>query len=144
MSKIKTLKDVRRYLNSIPDINCGGCGISALAIQEWAKKNTNMKNIRFAFLYYNKNSCSYGNNKDIISKKVNKRPEAPNHCCVLIGRRKIDSNRMVPLRFRTKLIVTKKFLIESIKNRGSWNWRFNRAYIEDIEEKLGISLASIY
>ena len=36
--EIKTLNDVREVLNSIPTINFGGCGISALSMYLWIEK----------------------------------------------------------------------------------------------------------
>jgi hypothetical protein len=36
---IATFEELRRYLNRIPNINYGGCGLSALVMYRWLKKN---------------------------------------------------------------------------------------------------------
>ena len=40
--KIKTLKQVQKFLSNIPNINRGGCGISALALYRWLENNGNI------------------------------------------------------------------------------------------------------
>jgi hypothetical protein len=42
----RLIKPVLRVLDSIPMINCGGCGYSALAIYEWVKGNIPKEDIK--------------------------------------------------------------------------------------------------
>ena len=47
---MKDLNQVLEFLNEIPCINQGGCGISALAVYRWLKKNNSLSD-DFAILY---------------------------------------------------------------------------------------------
>ena len=51
MSRFEALSEVRNYLNSISYINNGGCGIAALVMFRWMKKNRiSTKGVKFHFM----------------------------------------------------------------------------------------------
>ena len=52
------------FLNDIPSINIGGCGISALSLYRWLKKENELKDVKFVYLYDDKND--YLNNKRVL------------------------------------------------------------------------------
>ena len=121
----KTLKDVQKYLNSIPNINCGGCGYSALAMYEWLKKNKQLeKDTKIVYLY------SFRGERGV-----------PNHAVLYHKGKYLDSNGKYKVYrdFPTKQ-MRKKDVKDSFFD-SDWNSMFNRnKYVPLIEKKLGITL----
>ena len=73
---ITNFEDVRKYLSRIPNINCGGCGISALSMYRWLEKNENKKSN--LVICYN-NSEKYEKTIENLGKD-NDKLFAPSHC----------------------------------------------------------------
>ena len=77
--KIKKIKDVQDFLSEIPNINLGGCGVSALSMYRWLEKNNELDNSKFIFLYNNQEH--YLNNSNVL-KEGDGSPLPPTHCCI--------------------------------------------------------------
>ena len=140
---MKTFSDVRKYLNSIPNIHCGGCGIAALAMYRWLEVNSAIKNIEFYF-FHNRH-WEYNENRKYLKNKNNGNVHAPSHVGLKYRRRIIDSEGFIlrgEFLFKLKLdIVT---LIAAINNVDDWNSYFNRrAYVSKIAKNLKIDLSDV-
>ena len=135
------IDQVQKYLNSIPNINAGGCGISALSIYRWLKKNNKLDDTKFIYLYREK--YRYLNNSSILKKK-NGKPQAPSHIALLYDGQFIDSSGEIKLTYGwVQIIDEEEFLKETLNNLNDWNNMFDRNNIPKIEGYLGIDLSDI-
>ena len=137
------IKQILSILDDIPNINRGGCGISTLAIYEAMKKYTSITGVKIIFLYLTYQTYAHKHNHSKTEHSINI-PMIPAHICIKLNGEYIDSTGVISERKLNeytikKQIRTKKFLIKSI-NKGDWNPGFERHYIRDIENVLGISL----
>lgn len=64
-SRLK-LKQVLEYLNDIPRINHGGCGVSALATYRWLEQNYGNRDIEIIYCYKYYNKDRYDNNEKAL------------------------------------------------------------------------------
>ncbi len=145
--EIKSLEEAKQFLNEIPYINRGGCGISALSLYRWIKKNQEDKNVKFVFLYTSK--TDYLNNENVLKNKTGK-AESPSHAVLLYDGHFVDSHEDITFSdlsddgFRwLQIIEEEEFIKQSIKNKDSWNSSFDRENIQKIEENLKIDLSDI-
>ena len=114
------MEETQKYLNSIPSINQGGCGIAALAIDRKHKKKG-----FFAMLF------------SLFSKDA--------HIVVLDGDNIIDSTgkrHYSESGFPMIEKISEKQLVEKIRN-GTWDQSFDRSNIGKIEKDLGVDLSDI-
>ncbi len=145
-----TLKKVQAYLNKIPNIGNGGCGISALAIYMWLKANGQLcKDTRFVYLYRcegdYKSNCKIAKR---LKKNINIRtlPTAPYHAILFHNGNYIDCTGTNPVELSEadhfqEDIDDMQFVIQSINNIADWNSEFERdPYINKIEKHLNIDL----
>lgn len=87
---MNSLKEVQKFLNKIPNINHGGCGLSALAMHKWLKEYKEIDS-KFIFLYGN----------DIVGRIISK----INYFCVQEGNFKdSDGPYHVMLKVKDKII----------------------------------------
>jgi hypothetical protein len=141
---IKSFEDVQEYLNGIPCINCGGCGISALVMFRWLKKNG--QEVELVFLYDSYYEYCKDNNQRVMEKHEGE-PDVPPHCCIRIKKRTyIDSEgskRMVK-RYNIRQIVPEWLLIDALRIHD-WNHMFERTtyLMNKISEDLGIDLSDV-
>ena len=155
-SDIKTLSDVQKYLNSIPYINCGGCGYSAYAIYLWLKKTNYPKinNVSFVYLYSGISDDYYYKTNESFIKGERSSATACSHIMVNIGRKNgtkfIDSSpEGIDLKVskyhsdcefnvvRRHNGIDESTLRNSLKH-GSWNDIFDKKNIKKIEKMLDI------
>ena len=152
MAKL-TIKDLGKVneaifqLSKIPNINNGGCGVSALALAEYIENNEDCSGghkPRFVFLYHYHNDDLYSNNTkaQFDSKLI---PKAPAHIVVLWKGLYIDSDGEHDItNYQYVQFINKKdFLIKAIKNINSWNRCFNRSNIKQVKEALGVNLTDV-
>ena len=139
-----TLKQVQKFLSKIPDINEGGCGISALSIYRWLKKNEKEDNNKFIFLYRGCDEKEYLNNRKAL-RDNKQRAVAPLHCCILYEGKFIDCDGGIDIgKYNwVQIIDEEEFIKKAINNIGTWNDCFNRKHIGKIEKKLNIDLSDI-
>lgn len=139
----KTLRKLRRFLDNIPDINCGGCGISALVIYKWLKAHGH-KNIEFVF-YYN-DSVSFRSNRQALKNKKVDYMYAPSHCGI-----RLENNDVIDCSGKingwadlSHSVNTIGFMKKFLNSPQAWNPRFNRPkYLPIIEKKTGIKLSGV-
>ena len=138
-----TFTDVQKYLDKIPCINQGGCGISALSMYRWLKKNNQLKNTKFIFLY--DEIYKFNKNRSILQHKKRGQPLPPEHAILVHNKQFLDSSGKVDLKIYGKYkqtINNEAFIKKSIHSEG-WNEAFDRKYINKIEKKLKINLEDI-
>lgn len=157
-SKIETLDDVTKYLNDIPFINSGGCGVSALAIARWLHKNNVRLNIQFIMGYdgpdgFVRNSQQVFNNAVPDKSKINRdqEPVAPSHCGVIFNLMDGRGTQMVDCEKRFDILhynyshsfYDESILLKSVNNIITWNDCFSRKYVKKIAKTLQINLSDI-
>lgn len=151
-SEFKSLNDsgfekTREIINSIPCINFGGCGISALSMYRWIKKYQQIDDMSFTFLYSDNDGFSH--NEQILSGKNHSSVLfAPTHVILRIEGFFIDSNEVFETvndlcYKRIHKQITENQLVESINQKHYWNNDFNRTYITKIQNSLKIDLSDI-
>ena len=140
------LESVLDVLNNIPAINQGGCGISALAIYRWCKKNgVSVNDNPFVVLCedeweleHNNNACANGEVNDI---------QIP-HIVIEIGGELTDSEGIEGelisrLPYRQDYQLNEDELL-SLVNTNAWNSWFNRRQWKDyIAQELNIDLSDV-
>ena len=140
-----SLKQAQKFLFKIPNINDGGCGISALALYRCIKNNSKIENTKFVFLYNNdEDKDRYINNSRVLRDNYGE-AEVPDHCCLLYKGKFIDSNgdHAVGGYSWIQIIDEEEFITKALDNVCDWNSDFNRREIKNIEEGLGVDLEDI-
>ena len=145
--KIRGFENVRKYLSTIPNIACGGCGVAAIAMYRWLVMRGFNENSLSIIMGHNrvgsflKNSEAYGTTKDL--------PFACTHVGLIIQYEKNDMvvdcmYRWYFNSYKYAQIVDESALISSLNNLEDWNSDFDRGeYIPQIEKKLNINLSDI-
>ena len=121
-------KETRKFLNSIHTINYGGCGISALALYDSAKREGLKPKI--VYLYHALWESESMERNDQFKKGERKKADACSHVLVKIGNRLYDSTGFIPKSmiwaYAMDEKITRDHLIASINNKGVWNDVFER------------------
>lgn len=146
-SEIKTIDQARQALSKIPYINQGGCGISALALHRWIKKNANCNTV---FVFGDNDVNTYKKNM-AASIDVNDNPGSAAHVGLIIydydsGNQSIvDCNSVYNMARYEYLNVTKDeaFVVRSINQISEWNPAFERNQVKVIAKTLDIDLSDI-
>lgn len=135
MDTVRSFRDARKYLASIPSINSGGCGVAALAMRRFLKKASVSSD-----LFYETHREA---DEELLESNT---PLAPPHVVIRVhgviqdsSRIRSDSGGIIA---RHIFEVSEDYLVLSIKE-GRWNCRFDRTYVPEIEEKLGVDLSDI-
>lgn len=148
---MNTIKDVQRWLDNISDINAGGCGISALAMYRWLKKNNQLAGDEsFTYLYCDKDENFKVNSKVLTTKQLfslrrRKKMGSASHIMLFHNGVNIDSEGShIQSRYGERHEgIVEKLLVESIQF-GGWNSSFNREYfVPKIASKLGVDLSDV-
>lgn len=145
---IKTFDDVRSFLSSIYSIHGGGCGVSALAMYKWLKKNDQLNyDFKFVICYDPDvdDDDRYLNNMKVLRTKEGN-AMATSHLGIINGGYPMDSWGQIHLtRYGLiQFVNVEWFMINMINNKGSWNPSFDRkTNIPRIEQALGIDLSEI-
>ena len=139
---MNNLQEVQEFLDKIPNINRGGCGISAISMYRWLKKNKGIKS-KFIFLYgddfvgrfiseLNYICVQEGNLKDM---------DGPYHIMLLVDNKIIDSSGedisyelVQDLNIDEEIMIT---LLENNKINPEFNWK---KWLPIIEFELEIQL----
>jgi len=146
MNLVKLLdkNNVREYLNSIPYINRGGCGIAALAMYRWLEKqNVDTTKIKIHILEMHFET-TIDNNKKYLETNEGY-PEPPSHIGLKIGNKTIDTEDTVDMhRYQYHMVTDQiQLLITMINMVRKWNPMFDRERIPEIADRLGIDLSDI-
>jgi len=143
---MKDLNQVLEFLNEIPCINQGGCGISALAVYRWLKKNNSLSD-DFAIIYlhyWDNNDMELNNNFISGESKV---ATSCSHAIFRYNGKLYDSNgihRGVDVSTTNHVVITVKdierFMRASL-SVSNWNTCFSREQaIPLINKKLQVDL----
>lgn len=140
---LKTFDEVRNYLDSVEEINAGGCGVAALAMYRWLKKMNLLKGDEyFVFCFSSKHAQNYKNNKrflDLDSLVA----DSASHIYLNYGGWCYDSyDKIKYVCYTTYLEVTEEHLLNSL-NFGGWNSTFDRKYVKEIMDVLDIDLTDV-
>lgn len=149
---MKNLKELREYLNSIPNINRGGCLISAYSMFLYLKK-TNQLPEGFKILQISDNVVQrFLLMRQLESKDPTKYTGGCQHAMCRVGGIIFDSGEsrpidIDPIAFASSVPVDpetqSEYIIAQINTDG-WNDEFNREkYVPAIAEELGIDLSNI-
>lgn len=140
------LDEVRNFLDALPNINAGGCGVAAYAMYLWLRdRNMLTKDFRFVFLHCGYSKDEYLHNKQVLEEEDSiERPVAPEHVGVQFNGKLIDSSGVVrtseyKMFLDIPLEKAEDYIINSL-NTNNWNSWFNRPeVVKIIERELGIS-----
>ena len=153
--KRKSLKKVMDFLSKIPNINRGGCGISALVLYDAAVAEG--LNPKVVFCYHGKTDQSYINNRRFMADNTGNSSYATScaHAVIKIGDKRFDCDgEYTKKELREKWHnpffysgwleddkITREHLVASINNVSSWNYSFERErYLKKIESFIGYDL----
>jgi hypothetical protein len=143
------LKRVTEVLNRVPSISHGGCGVSALAIYRWLKKNNQHKDVKFLFMY-----CYWAKSEfDINERRLNDGHTAlwvPQHIGLVVNKKVVDSFGVNDEPFDDfhyfHVIGSEEQVLKTINTPygNGWNDDFDRrSNLSRIEELLGIDLSDV-
>ncbi|MFA5366638.1 MAG: hypothetical protein WC333_02040 [Dehalococcoidia bacterium] len=141
----KTLQEVQAYLQQLPFVNFGGCGIAALAMYRWLKKNRKASR-KICFYMLADQGFIHENNAKCLEGEEDRQPTAPGHMVLYDKGKYFDCGGTYdPTRYNYHLKVTKEqFIVESLNNVPTWREDFPRKYlIGRIAQKLNIDLSDV-
>jgi hypothetical protein len=153
---METLTDVQNYLNNIECICEGGCGIAALAMYRWLKKNDEVKDVKFVFLYVRSSTCNYNHNEEVLEHNLKGvvYPVAPSHVIIKKNERMFDcrgefnDTHIDPfddtIYALSQEITDEEFLVKTVQNEQTWNSSFDRENICDIVATLDVDLYDVF
>jgi hypothetical protein len=144
----KEFKKVRAFLTDIPNINCGGCGIAALAMYRWLKRKKAC-DVRFIVGYNNANQFKI--NSEYVVDHSNNSPVAPCHIGLAIRFDCFDSGVIMDCEkdwelFRWRYIhmfEDESAILDMINKGNNWNDSFDRSDVLLIAERLNIDLTDV-
>ncbi len=142
---MKTLTDVRKYLDNVPEINSGGCAIAALAMYLWLEKTgTLADDTCIVYMYRDYSKRAYMDNKKVIDGKSNN-GNACSHAFLFHNGEYIDTEEVLEkkpkYKYTQKIPFTDKFFKLSLQS-DNWNWMFKREHwVPRIEKKLKINIS---
>jgi hypothetical protein len=141
MEELKDFKSVMCMLSSIPNINSGGCAISAIAMLLWLKRHNPSTDVNVVYLYDCKRDYNI-NNKFINGKSSDVR--ACSHAVLYVDGNYIDCNGTVNvLNYGYKHTFDTVSLAVNTLKALNWNPMFDRnSYLPIIEERLDIDIFS--
>lgn len=149
--RMNKFDEVRSMLNDIPNINAGGCGIAALAMARWIKKNAKSSQLKTVYVMGHHDIITYTANSNHLINKHNT-PMACYHIGLilydLVNRTQctIDSGNTFHMWSYPYLntFTEDSVLITAINQVHTWNTDFNRRkFVPIISEMLGISLDDV-
>ncbi len=125
----------RQLLDSIPNINRGGCAYAALAMYKLGKRLG--MNVHIMYLYYCKEDYHINS---LALDRVDEPCECL-HAVVTVDNDAYDSHKWVPVSIYTyRHFVPEELVIRSLRV-GRWNDEFDKGrYVPEIESVLGEQL----
>lgn len=138
-------KAVQDFLNEIPNINRGGCGLSAYAMFLWLQKNNMLtEDTQIVFLHHSYSERDFQTNQSFYLQGVGN-PVAPEHVVIYRNGKYIDSSGVYTkvndysFKLAVSLDRAENFLVNSL-NDNNWNSWFDRpSVVPIIEKELGIT-----
>jgi hypothetical protein len=132
-----TFKKTRKTLNGIPNINRGGCGLAALALFDAAKREGKSPKIVYCYTAFDGSSLRKNNQ---FKEGKRKKATSCHHVVIKLGKRYWDSTgKLDQAEFEDfewiDDTITRKHLVASINNKGTWNPSFSReSWMPEIEQ----------
>ena len=148
---INNLDDLRQSLDNINNINYGGCGVSAYAMYCYLEKNNLLKEDTQIIYLHDWCENSIKHNLEFI-KGNNNNPTSANHVILYHDGYYVDSEhkyiflnsfRYSSNYFKVPQDITHVFMKLSL-NESSWNPRFDRKNIKEIEKFIELNLGINY
>ncbi|MCK9568118.1 hypothetical protein M0R72_04160 [Candidatus Pacearchaeota archaeon] len=140
--EITTFEEVRKYLSNIPNIHFGGCGISALSMYRWLKKN-GREAPKIILLYNGKNYQAYENNKKTIRKEGMSSLIASDHCAIQYKSKTLDVKQEIFIDYSFQQKIEEQEMLTLLNNGICWNPEFSKQYVPRIGERLKIDLSDV-
>lgn len=142
---MKSLQEVLDFLDNIPAINSGGCGVSAYAVYKWLEKNNSLSE-DFAIIYLHRwGMGDMRTNKKFLKGKSDRAVACSHVVFRYLGMyydsegvyiKHIDQDTSVYIEAKD----VDRFMKASLAS-NDWNRRFQRKqHVPSIEENLGIEL----
>jgi hypothetical protein len=123
-------KETRKFLNAIDSINYGGCGFSALALYDAAKRDGLKPKIVYLYHFFGELSSIEKNNK--FKEGKIKTATSCSHVLIKIGNKLWDSSGVIRksmlYMYNLDEDITREHLVASINNKGVWNPCFEREF----------------
>ena len=137
--------EAQNYLDSVSMMNNGGCGIAAIAMKRWMRKNKNKNvNIIFGFSQYSENL--YQNNCRAIAGLEDGLPSACTHAGFKLKGEIYDSNgKWSKTQFKFLLPMPEKIAVAAVNDFTNWNIAFSRStHVPRIAKTMDIDLSDIW
>jgi hypothetical protein len=141
MKKPESFTDLRKYLDNIPYINNGGCGLATLVMYRYLIDEGHVVKIVFANKSHNYENA-ITNIKFDIGEASN--AQSAGHVFLFHQNKFIDCTTEIDIsHYRYFEFVGEKKLLNAINN-GGWNTTFDiKQYLPIIEYGLGIDLSDV-
>ena len=147
---MKDLKEIRQYLDSIPDINRGGCLVAAFSIYLYLKKNGGLTK-DFRIIEIDEDMVSrYQNALQYLKDDYHQHVESCGHAVIFMNGKVYDSTIDKDISDMPNALIYGVFIdpvnneqkiIDQINN-ASWNESFDRKrWIPEIAEYFDIDLS---
>lgn len=147
---MQNLKDVRKWLSSLPDWDSGGCGVVAFAIYLWMKnQGKDMSTFKIIYKHRSSDGYDYRNNKKYMEGDIDTTLESCYHVLIEYKGKVFDARDegkdCLGFHFYDEVVINsdmvEKFMRKSL-NEGCWNQRFQRdKYLPKIEKRLKINFS---
>ena len=132
------ITEICNFLNNIPTINGGGCGVAAIVIHDILNKY-NIPN-EIIFLYDHNDDYDLIRNKT-AKQDLSKEFASCDHAVIWVEGQYIDTSGFKYInKYKSRISMSREEVIKSLR-QGIWYWLFNRnIWIPYIEEKIGYKL----
>lgn len=130
------IKEILSYLDNIPCVNAGGCGIAALSVYLCLKEHGyDVSTMKFKYLYHSEEDDCYEHNS-----RASNYMQSAVHIAIEWKGLIFDSGGILDRTYRVQQTFGVNELLSSIVY-GYWNPCFNRNFIGDIENILNINIS---
>lgn len=145
-----TFEDVQAAINQVPNINRGGCGIAALAMARWIKKN-NPNFMTYLFVMGHNDVGSFKLNAQVVAKATELEPTSAAHIGLIVYDHMTDTQKIVDCNSIYNMLEydyvntfhDEAVLLKAINRVDHWNTAFSRKHVATIAEVLDIDLSDV-
>lgn len=149
-TKTVTFEDVQEAINQVPCINQGGCGIAALAMARWIKKN-NPNFMTYLFVMGHNDVGSFKLNAQVVAKDTDLLPTSAAHIGLIVYDHMKNTQSIVDCNTIYNMLAydyvntfhDEKVLLKAINRVDHWNTAFNRRHVATIAQVLDIDLSDV-
>jgi len=145
-----TFEDVQKSIAQVPNINWGGCGIAALAMARWIKKNKEDR-MGYLFVMGHNDVESFKLNSEVLANATKLEPTSASHIGLIVYDYMTETQKIVDCDSTYNMLAydyvntfhDEKVLLKAINRIDRWNTGFERKHVATIAEVLGIDLSDI-